>query len=78
MSDLSPEILEAHRLACEQGLKSYLDPLSGYEIYTERYLRDRGFCCNQCCRHCPYGSPDQLSINTKAFDIKNHPTLPGL
>jgi hypothetical protein len=24
-------------------------------VFTERYLRKRGYCCESGCRHCPYG-----------------------
>lgn len=24
-------------------------------VFTERFLRRRGFCCESSCRHCPYG-----------------------
>ncbi len=24
-------------------------------VFTERFLRRRGFCCESGCRHCPYG-----------------------
>ena len=26
-----------------------------YMVFTEKYLRDRGYCCESGCRHCPYG-----------------------
>jgi hypothetical protein len=26
-----------------------------YFVFTEKYLRDRGYCCESGCRHCPYG-----------------------
>ncbi|HEU4635838.1 MAG TPA: DUF5522 domain-containing protein [Edaphobacter sp.] len=25
-----------------------------YQVFTEHYLRKRGYCCNSGCRHCPY------------------------
>jgi hypothetical protein len=25
-----------------------------YLVFTARYLRKRGYCCNSGCRHCPY------------------------
>lgn len=25
-----------------------------YLVFTEAYLRRRGYCCNSGCRHCPY------------------------
>ena len=26
-----------------------------YVVFTEEYLRNRGYCCESGCRHCPYG-----------------------
>ena len=27
----------------------------GYKVFTEKYLLKRGYCCQNGCRHCPYG-----------------------
>lgn len=27
---------------------------NGYRVMTERYLINRGYCCSNGCRHCPY------------------------
>ena len=27
----------------------------GLMVLTERFLRERGYCCGNRCRHCPYG-----------------------
>ncbi|MEI6489575.1 MAG: DUF5522 domain-containing protein [Bacteroidota bacterium] len=27
----------------------------GYIVYTEKYLLKRGYCCQNGCKHCPYG-----------------------
>lgn len=32
----------------------YIDQ-NGLYVFTESYLRRRGFCCKNGCRHCPYG-----------------------
>lgn len=32
----------------------YLGP-GGYIIFTEKYLLKRGYCCQNGCKHCPYG-----------------------
>lgn len=24
-------------------------------VFTEKFLRDRGYCCESGCRHCPWG-----------------------
>ena len=26
-----------------------------YIVFTEKFLRARGYCCESGCRHCPYG-----------------------
>ena len=32
----------------------YFTP-EGYKVFTEKYLLKRGYCCQNGCRHCPYG-----------------------
>ncbi len=27
----------------------------GFIVFTEHYLKKRGYCCKSGCRHCPYG-----------------------
>jgi hypothetical protein len=41
----------------KEGEDFYLDPDTGLFVLTEAYLRKRGYCCGNGCRHCPYGSP---------------------
>jgi len=36
-----------------EGLDYYIE--SGFVVFTEHYLRNRGRCCESGCRHCPYG-----------------------
>lgn len=31
----------------------YVDD-KGFVVFTEAFLKKRGFCCNNGCRHCPY------------------------
>jgi len=40
----------------EEGLDYYWEEKDGmkYRVFTEHYLKERGFCCNNNCRHCPY------------------------
>ena len=33
----------------------YRDPATGYAVFTEHGLLERGRCCGSACRHCPYG-----------------------
>lgn len=28
---------------------------NGFIVFTESFLRRRGYCCKSGCRHCPYG-----------------------
>jgi hypothetical protein len=36
-----------------EGQDYYLE--NGLYVFTERYLLNRGYCCQSGCRHCPYG-----------------------
>jgi len=27
----------------------------GNMVFTEKFLKDRGYCCESGCKHCPYG-----------------------
>lgn len=38
-----------------EGEDFYIDPATGLHVFTEKYLRARGYCCKTGCRHCPYG-----------------------
>lgn len=37
----------------EEGDFYYSD--EGYLVFTEQYLLKRGYCCENGCKHCPYG-----------------------
>ena len=40
-----------------EGLDFYFE--DGLMVLTRRYLQNRGYCCENLCRHCPYGNaPD--------------------
>jgi Family of unknown function (DUF5522) len=49
-------ILTAHREAMARGDSGYIDPISGYFVFTAAYLAERA-CCDCGCRHCPYVTP---------------------
>jgi hypothetical protein len=34
-----------------------------YRVFTEHYLSKRGFCCQNKCRHCPYGFTTKNKTN---------------
>jgi hypothetical protein len=47
-------IIDAHHAAVIGGEPGYTDPATGLFVQTARILWDRGVCCEQGCRHCPY------------------------
>ena len=55
MSGFAADIEEAHKAACATNSSSYVDPTTGYRVFTEDALLRRGRCCGNGCRHCPYG-----------------------
>lgn len=44
-----------------QGVDYYLE--EGFVIFTEKYLKERGECCGNNCRHCPYDPPKEIKGN---------------
>jgi len=41
------------RVALVEGVDFYRE--GPYQVFTEEYLRRRGYCCESGCRHCPFG-----------------------
>ena len=37
-----------------EGVHYYLNE-AGYVVLTEKYHLEKGYCCGNGCRHCPYG-----------------------
>jgi len=37
----------------EEGIDYYFNE-DGYLVFTSKYLLDRGYCCGNGCRNCPY------------------------
>ncbi|WP_158412504.1 DUF5522 domain-containing protein [Ilumatobacter nonamiensis] len=48
------EIAERHAAAIADNVPTYVDPVSGYSVFTARFLARRRYCCDSGCRHCPY------------------------
>ncbi|CAE8687978.1 unnamed protein product [Polarella glacialis] len=40
--------------SCAPPRDTYIDPSSGYSVFTQAYLKRRP-CCGNSCRHCPWG-----------------------
>jgi hypothetical protein len=45
---------ELNKQAIMDCKKSYVDPKTGYSVFTSEELKKRP-CCGNGCRHCPYG-----------------------
>lgn len=50
----APAVLDAHEEAVARGDAGYLDPATGLFAQTARTLFERGTCCDNRCRHCPW------------------------
>lgn len=48
------EILARHAAALDVGDAGYPDPATGLFVLTAGFLAERGTCCDNGCRHCPY------------------------
>ncbi|XP_056133795.1 uncharacterized protein C1orf53 homolog [Lampris incognitus] len=57
-------IHKAHKEACEAKEQMYVDPSSGYKVFTEYAHLQRKKCCGSACRHCPYG---QVNVKDPAM-----------
>jgi hypothetical protein len=51
---MAPTTAELHEQACAAGQDTYVDPETGYQVFTRLYHLRRGVCCGSACRHCPY------------------------
>ena len=49
------DIEEAHRCAVAAGQLQYVDPATGYKVFTQLASSQRGRCCGSGCRHCVWG-----------------------
>jgi iron complex transport system substrate-binding protein len=47
-------VAERHAHACASNMPAYKDPVTGYDVFTADFLKQRGYCCGSGCRHCPY------------------------
>jgi len=43
----------------------------GFVVFTEKYHLDKGFCCGNGCRHCPYKAPPKSSPLGRTYEENN-------
>ena len=62
------EIERLHQEACDNEEDTYIDPSTKRTVLTSHFLKQRGFCCNGDCRHCPYPKPKSATaINRNIY-----------
>ena len=66
------DIEELHRAACSNGTSSYVDPHTGYQVFTSSFLEERGQCCGNKCRHCPYA---HFRVKSNRSNVPTKPIL---
>lgn len=68
LSHNEKKIYFAHKHACLNDENSYIDPITGYAVFTEEFLRRHKTCCGNGCRHCPYGQENVPEERKKKFN----------
>ena len=56
----------------------YIDPATGYRVFTKLFHRRRGRCCGNICRHCPFGHfnvPPQRRASMNPAGAIDSPTV---
>ena len=48
------EIMKRHKEAVKNSRDFYIDPATGFNVFTSLSLYNRGYCCSSGCRHCPF------------------------
>ncbi len=64
-----PEFWPLHEAACARGETAYLDPETGFTVFTRLGLLARERCCGAGCRHCPYGH-ESVPVKRRAARIQ--------
>jgi hypothetical protein len=53
-----------------EGTDFYFDK-SGLMVFTEKYHFQRGYCCGNGCRHCPYNYENVTDVKKRELLRKN-------
>ncbi|MEL6340997.1 MAG: DUF5522 domain-containing protein [Myxococcota bacterium] len=69
---MTSDIDALHLAAVRAGEKRYIDPATGYSVFTAFGHEERGYCCGSGCRHCPFGHE-----RVSGESIPNDPFLVG-
>ncbi|MEM6275219.1 MAG: DUF5522 domain-containing protein [Myxococcota bacterium] len=69
---MTDDIDALHLAAVRAGEKRYVDPATGYSVFTAFGHEERGYCCGSGCRHCPFGHE-----RVSGTSVPNDPFLVG-
>ena len=47
-----PLVIQTSERHFTEGVDFYIE--NGLYVFTEKYLKERGYCCGNGCRHCPF------------------------
>jgi cob(I)alamin adenosyltransferase len=61
------DIEDLHQRALLRGSTTYQDPATGFTVFTNKIHLERGTCCGNQCRHCPYG---WVNVNVVADEAR--------
>jgi len=67
------DIEDLHTKACERGDETYIDPATGFTVFTRIAHENRGSCCGMRCRHCPYDYENVPGKKSKAQKKESAP-----
>jgi hypothetical protein len=56
-----------HKVAVGRQYNQYVDPASGYTVFTAYFFKKRP-CCGNKCRHCPWGHVNVKKVPKKVVD----------
>jgi hypothetical protein len=56
-------------MSLREGKDYYIE--KGKYVFTSHYLKQRGYCCDCGCRHCPYKSENLVKSNQSDIQKKN-------
>lgn len=70
-----------HEEAMRDAQSTYIDPATGFTVFSELTHLKRGKCCGNRCRHCPYGFekvkvPGSWRSRSRRKNSKIDPTIP--
>jgi cob(I)alamin adenosyltransferase len=74
-STFTQDIEDLHELALKSKSTTYIDPKTGFTVFTEYAHLKKGKCCGFQCRHCPYGWENVQARNEDGKIVRRQPLV---